>query len=95
VESREDSLERLLENGKRFVDTSLGVDDLVIYKIMVDKLNMAIELLSPSEKELIVKHYFMGMTERQIAEEIGVFHNAIHKRKKRILAKLKKIINEI
>ena len=36
--------------------------------------------------------YAEGLTEREYAEQLGVFRNAIHKRKVRILGKLKKFL---
>lgn len=42
------------------------------------------------DKQLLQALFFDGMTEREYAERAGVFRNAVHKRKARILAKLKK-----
>ena len=60
----------------------------------MDKLRAALPLLTDKEQRLIRALYFEGMTERQYAEQEGVYRNAIHKRKVRILAKLKKLLEK-
>lgn len=74
------------------IDDSVDVAEQVIHKIMLDKLRNSLSLLSENEQRLIHALFFEGMTEREYAEKEGVYHNAIHKRKLRILAKLKKIM---
>lgn len=74
------------------VDTSQEISDTVIHKIMLDKLRDSLVLLSGDEQKLIQEIYFDGLSERNLAEKYGVSQVAIHKRKLRILEKLKKII---
>ena len=50
------------------------------------------DMLSDLDKQLLQALFFDGMTEREYADLTGVFRNAVHKRKVRILAKLKKIM---
>ncbi len=69
------------------------VEDVEL-KIMSEILHRCIDLLNSKEKELIQALYFQGLSERDYAEFEGVSQNAIHKRKKRILAKLKKFIEK-
>ncbi|MCH5183712.1 MAG: hypothetical protein J1E00_06000 [Oscillospiraceae bacterium] len=63
-------------------------------KMLLDKLRAVLPLLTDKEQRLIRALYFEGMTERQYAEQEGVYRNAIHKRKVRILAKLKKLLEK-
>ena len=44
------------------------------------------------EQELIRKLFYEGLTEREYAAEKGIYHNAVHKKKLRILEKLKKLL---
>lgn len=74
------------------VDTSQEISDAVIHKIMLDKLRDSLLLLSGDEQKLIQEIYFDGLSERNLAEKYGVSQVAIHKRKVKILEKLKKII---
>lgn len=76
------------------VDTSQEIDDAVIHRIMLDKLRDSFVLLSDEEQKLIHEIYFNGLSERNLAEKSGVSQVAIHKRKIKILDKLKKIIEK-
>lgn len=42
--------------------------------------------------DLIISLYFHNLTEREYAKRQGVYPNAIHNRKVRILGKLKKLL---
>lgn len=87
--SREDSLERLCENVQQFAANQPSVEDEVLSRLMQQDLYAALKALPEEENQLIVQLYFLGKTERELAELYGVFHSAIHKRKLRILSKLK------
>lgn len=74
------------------IDTSQDVSDAVIHKIMLDKLSSSLVLLSDDEQKLIREIFYEGLSERTLAEKYGISQVAIHKRKIRILDKLKKFI---
>lgn len=76
------------------VDTSEPVDELVIRSMMLDKLQDCLSLLSADELDLIQAIFYKGLTEREYAQQKGVYHNAIHKKKKRILDKIKKFLEK-
>lgn len=76
------------------IDTSQDIGDAVIHKIMLDKLSSSIILLSDDEQKLIREIFYEGLSERKLAEKYGVSQVAIHKRKNKILDKLKKIIEK-
>lgn len=95
IPSREDSLERLYENDRQFVAEQPSVEDEVMDRLMHQNLYAALHSLQDDERQLIVQLYFLGKTERELAELQGVFHNAIHKRKLRILSKLKDIFEKL
>ena len=59
-----------------------------------NKLRRAVSRLTPAEKELIFLLYYENHTERELAERYGVCRNAIHKRKIRVLKKLKNFLEE-
>lgn len=89
IPSREDSLERLIETDTQFEDQDINVEDEAIKKVMIQKLKTILGLLTADEHELILALFFENKTEREYAQSKGVYHNAIHKRKLRILQKLK------
>ena len=68
------------------------VAEQVCRTIMLDKLRSILPMLTENEKELVYAMYYTGLSEREYAKICGVNHNAIHKRKLRILAKLKKFL---
>lgn len=76
------------------VDTSQEIDDAIIDKIMLDKLRNALVLLSADEQKLIREIFFEELSERTLAKKYGVSQVAIHKRKNKILDKLKKFIEK-
>ena len=93
IPSREDSLDRLRdENSYQFSANEESVENIVLRKFDVDKLHTALAMLTPEERALIQALFFEEKTERQYAEELGVYRNAIHVRKTKILKKLKKLL---
>lgn len=77
-----------------FVDIETNVEEQVINKIIFEQLHNAFLLLSEEEKEVITAIFKNNLTERELAKKKGVYHNAIHKQKNRILEKLKKFLNK-
>ena len=77
-----------------FEDTKTNVEETVINKMTVAELRRAFLLLSPDERELIKVLFIDGITERKAAEIYGISQVAIHKRKNRILAKLKDFLEK-
>ena len=93
IPSREDSLDRLLdESFMQFEDISENVEDTVLNKISTENLYKALDKLTDNEYDLIISLYFHNLTEREYAKRQGVYPNAIHNRKVRILGKLKKFL---
>ena len=99
IPSREDSLDRLMDENAQQFPHEESVENTVLHKLEVDKLHTALAMLTPEEamltpeeQALIQALFFEEKTERQYAEELGVYRNAIHVRKIRILKKLKKLL---
>ena len=72
--------------------SSPRVEDLVVDKLIAEKLHKCLAQLTSAEQELIFTLFFQNKSEHQMAEEIGIPRMTIHNRKKRILARLKKLI---
>ena len=93
IPSREDSLDRLIDdNARQFSDAGESVEDAVLRKMAEDELHRALEQLTDEEYALVFALFFEGKTERAYAKELGVSQVAVHKKKQRILKKLKEII---
>ncbi len=91
IPAREDSLDRLTALGFDFTDSTADFDEAVLIKIMLDQ---ALEKLSDEERYLITQLFYFGRTERNLADELGVYRNAVHSQKVKILKKLKKMLGE-
>ncbi|WP_270740071.1 RNA polymerase sigma factor [Massilioclostridium coli] len=88
--SREDSLDRLMEeNARQFAAAAESVEDVVIRKLAVDKLHTALMQLTREERDFISALFFDEKTESDVAKALGISQQAVHKRKNRILKKLK------
>ena len=74
------------------VDLNAEFTDAVIWKITVDKLRLIISMLPEDEQELIHALFFRGLSEKKWSEECGIPQRTINDRKRRILAKLKKML---
>lgn len=80
-------------NGEDILaDESEPLDEQVIRKIMTDKLRCALRLISKDEQELIREIFVEELSERTLAEKYCISQVAIHKRKVKILEKLKKMM---
>ncbi len=77
-----------------FADEKTDVEAEVINKMTVAELRKAFLLLSSDERELIKILFIDGVTERKASEIYGVSQVAIHKRKNKILAKLKEFLEK-
>lgn len=90
------SYEFLCENSVKGNDEIVAqpFEDVVIDKILCESLRNALNKLSVEEYKLIYELYYQDMTERQVATAIGISQVAVHKRKNKILNKLKQLIGE-
>ncbi len=80
------------ENFREFIDTENTPENVVLEAMQNEDLIKVLSKLNKSEQELINSIYFDGMSERELAKKLGIYRNAVHKRKQKILAKLKKLI---
>ena len=78
--------------GENIAGLCEDIAEQVVSDIMIENLYKAMDLLSSDEQRLIKMIYFEEHTIRQCAEVYDVYPNAIQKRKKRILEKLRKIL---
>ncbi len=96
IPEREDSLERLGEQGYSFAAEEESVEDRVIAADLCERLYSALNLLDSAERRLIDEIYFSrggrGRTEREAAETIGIPYMTLRDKNKRITAKLKKLM---
>lgn len=87
--SKEDSIERLSEQGVSFQDEQ-SVEDIVCDNAMLLLLNKAKEILDEEELNLINAVYEEELTYRQVGKMFNISHVAVQKRHSKILDKLRK-----
>ncbi len=89
IPSREDSLDRLTALGFDFENRTADFRETVSNKIMLEQ---ALEKLSDDERYLITQLFYLGRSERDLAEELGVSQYTVNRNKHKILTKLKEEI---
>lgn len=72
--------------------SSPPVEDLVMDKLIAEKIHRCLAQLAKEEQEFIFTLFFQNESEHQLASETGIPRMTIHNRKKRILARLKKLL---
>ena len=81
------------DNGTDYIQAETeDVAETVTHLLMLDKLRSVISMLSEDEQELNQALFFRGLSERKWSEECGIPQKPINARKQRILAKLKKML---
>lgn len=73
-------------------DHSPDVCEVVENRLMVGKLREVMKELSEEETELIQALYFRDYSEKTYGEKLGISQVAVHKRKKNVLEKLRKLM---
>lgn len=71
---------------------SPSVEDEVVNKLLREKLHHCLEQLSKPEQIMLHALYFQGMSERQVADKLGLHHMTLHCRKVSALRKLRKMM---
>lgn len=74
------------------MDPNINPEEEAEHNIMIEMLLSLFQELSMEEQALIKAIYFDGLSEREYAARLGVYPNAVHKRKCKILEKLKKLM---
>lgn len=77
------------------LDSGFNLEEYVITKMMVDKLNIALSKLDDEEYKIITSIFFYSKSERKLAKELNCCNIKLHNKKVKILKKLKDIIIKI
>jgi RNA polymerase sigma factor (sigma-70 family) len=70
------------------------VEDIVIGRIMADRLRACLRLLTGGELALIIRRYYEDRSQNDIAAELGLNQSSICRKEERILAKLRKLLEK-
>ena len=74
------------------VSDGMDIEEQVAYKLLLDKLHSCLSLLTEEEQELIYALFFVEKTEREWSAETGIPQKTINNRKRKILLKLKALL---
>ena len=80
------------ENFREFVDSINTPENIVLEQMKKEAIYQAISALPAEDQALVQGLFFEGMTEREYAEKMGVYRNAIHEQKVRAIKKIKKFL---
>ena len=80
------------ENFREFVDTVNTPENIIFDQMEKEDLYQAVSALPATDRALVQGLFFEGMTEREYAEQMGVFRNAVHEKKVRLIKKLRKFL---
>lgn len=87
------ALERYGICGEEFLlDTQLNIEDKLVKMEENNLLYKALSSLEKEERDFIGELYFYGKKEGEMAMQLGIRQQSVHSRKKRILKKLKKFM---
>ena len=82
------------EGGNSMLE-SLGIDDEALAHVEIrESIKPLIEQLPPREKRILLLRFFRGMTQSQIAEEIGVSQMHVSRLLTRTLQQLRSSLSE-
>ncbi len=82
------SLDKFSEDGFEAADP-VDISELVADKLLLEQLYIALNELDPVELSLVQALFFGDRSERDYAAEIGISHQAVGKRKKKVIEKLR------
>ena len=92
IPEREDSLERLGEQGYSFAAEEESVEDRVIAVVLREQLRDALKLLDADERSLIENLFFSDQTEEEVSVILGITQQTVSYRKKILVDKIKKLM---
>lgn len=89
----EHSYEGMLEDGFELASDDALIEDIVTDKLLLDMLLAALDELAEDERSLIDALFYQEQTERDVARRDHISHQAVHKKKVRVLEKLRRFLD--
>lgn len=95
IPGREDSYDRLLELDKQFPDTKEPLpEDAVCKAEMLQALGKALHMLTDEQFALVHELFYLEKTEREVSAALHMSKTTLHRKKERVLAKLRELIEK-
>ena len=92
--SLEDCIEEGIPVEYQIASAETSMEDTVADREFIEKMKKCLSLLDLSERHLIEALFFEDMSERQYAKRTGIAQRTINDQKRRILSKLKKLMEK-
>lgn len=86
---------RLISLGMHSNMADDSLEESVVKQVMCKNLYRSLNMLTQSERELIICRYWKGITQTALAEQLGTSQQMISYREKQILRKLKRIFSKL
>ena len=74
------------------IDEAVDVAEFAVRAVMAGRLKTALSLLSGSGQALVKAIFFEELSEREVVLRLGITQSVVNKRKAKILAKLRKML---
>lgn len=94
IPSREISYEKYFNQGEPFETSEDTLENQLLKVLELEKLKNALKEITEEERELIWELFYLEKTERQVSEALHIARATLRHRRDKILAKLKKILEE-
>jgi len=92
------SLDNCVEEGVsveyRISSAERSIEDDIVDRELIEKMRRCLSMLDLSEKQLIESLFFEDLSERQFSKRSGIAQKTINDQKRRILSKLKKLMEK-
>lgn len=85
--------EEMLGEEMIFDVASPSVEDLALDELLRKKLHDCLAELSKPDQEMLQALYFDGLSERQLAQRLGIHHMTVHNQKVRLLGRLREMMS--
>lgn len=82
-------------NQEHLASPPQGMESQLIKKEMLEHLHQCLQKLPKAERDLIYAIFYEEETEASYAERAGLTQSGVSKKRKRILAKLKRFMNKL
>ena len=83
------------ESGCCLASAQPSIEDQLLEQELHNHLHQCLQMLPEADQALIQAIYFSGETESSYAETLGLTHSTINRRHKKILARLKQLMNKL
>lgn len=71
-----------------------SVEDIIIKKLMIEKIKNTFDMLADNEKFIIYEIFFKGTSIRVLSNCLHIPKSTLHEQKKKIIKKLRKLIEK-